>query len=242
MRHSLLFLLVVLAFEAPALRAQVLYGSIVGTITDQTGAVVPRADVRAVNPQTGEVREVRADDAGRYTVGNVVPGTYEVHVTAQGFRPIISTGVTATINTVTRIDVQLQLGSQTQEINVSGQAAALQTDKSDTHTELSPHEMANLPLPNYRNFQSLFSLVPGATPPQFTNSITDTPQRPLSTNVNGTNRNNNNTRVDGASARASGPPPRRLAGQRHIQCLLWASVYGNGVWGLAKCSEQHADS
>ena len=59
--------------------------------------------------------------------------------------------------------------------------------------------MANLPLPNYRNFQSLFSLVPGATPPQFTNSITDTPQRPLSTNVNGTNRNNNNTRVDGAA-------------------------------------------
>ncbi len=59
--------------------------------------------------------------------------------------------------------------------------------------------MANLPLPNYRNFQSLFSLVPGATPPAFTNSITDTPQRPLSTNVNGTNRNNNNTRVDGAA-------------------------------------------
>jgi Carboxypeptidase regulatory-like domain/TonB dependent receptor len=193
------FLVLLLAFKAPELRGQVLYGSIVGTITDQTGAVVPQADVKAINPQTGEIREVRADAAGRYTIGNVLPGTYDVHVTAQGFRPVTSTGVTATINTVTRIDVQVQLGSQTQEINVSGSAAALQTDKSDTHTELSPHEMANLPLPNYRNFQSLFSLVPGATPPQFTNSITDTPQRPLSTNVNGTNRNNNNTRVDGAA-------------------------------------------
>jgi len=80
----------------------------------------------------------------------------------------------------------MELGSQTQEVTVSGSAAQLQTDKSDVHTELNPHEMANLPLPNYRNFQSLINLVPGATPAQFTNSITDTPQRSLSTNVNGT--------------------------------------------------------
>ena len=89
--------------------------------------------------------------------------------------PVTTTGVTATINTVTRVDVQMELGSQTQEVTVSGSAAQLQTDKSDVHTELNPREMANLPLPNYRNFQSLINLVPGATPAQFTNSITDTP-------------------------------------------------------------------
>jgi hypothetical protein len=194
---SLFFFLV--ALDIPATRAQVLYGSIVGTITDQSGAVVPAADVKAVNPQTGETRDVTADDAGRYTIGNVMPGNYHIRVAAPGFRQVTTSGDTATINTVTRIDVQMELGSQTQEVTVSGSAATLQADKSDTHTELNPHEMANLPLPNYRNFQSLFSLVPGATPPQFTNSITDTPQRPLSTNVNGTNRNNNNTRVDGAA-------------------------------------------
>ena len=194
---SLLFLL--LALQAPAIRAQVLYGSIVGTITDPSGAVVPKVDVKAVNPQTGETRSATADDAGRYTIGNVLPGTYEVHVVAPGFSQVTTTGVAATINTVTRIDVQLQMGSQAQSVSVSATAATLQTDKSDTHTELNPREMANLPLPNYRNFQSLYSLVPGATPPVFTNSITDTPQRPLSTNVNGSNRNNNNTRVDGAA-------------------------------------------
>jgi hypothetical protein len=194
---SLLGLL--LLFEARRLRGQVLYGTIVGTVTDQSGAVVPNAEVSAVNPQTGETREAKSDSAGRYTIGNVVPGPYDIHVTAPGFQQVTTKGVTATINTVTRVDVQMQLGSQTQEVSVSAAAAALQTDKSDTHTELNPQEMANLPLPNYRNFQSLFSLVPGATPPVFTNSITDTPQRPLSTNVNGTNRNNNNTRVDGAA-------------------------------------------
>ncbi len=194
---SLLFLY--LALASPAVRAQVLYGSIVGTVTDQTGAVVPQAEVKAISPQTGETRIVNADAAGRFSIGNVVPGVYEIHVTASGFRQTTTSGVIATINTVTRLDVQMELGSQTQEVTVSGAAIPLQTDKSDTHSELTPHEMANLPLPNYRNFQSLFNLIPGATPAAFTNSITDVPQRSLSTNVNGTNRNNNNTRVDGAA-------------------------------------------
>jgi hypothetical protein len=196
-RVPLLFVL--LTLEIPALRAQVLYGSIVGTVTDQSGAVVPKAEIKGTNPQTGELRTATADDAGRYTIGNVVPGVYDLQIAAPGFRQVTTKGVTATANTVTRIDVQMELGSQAQEIDVSGTAAALQTDKSDSHTELSPHELADLPLPNYRNFQSLLNLVPGATPVQFTNSITDVPQRSLSTNVNGTNRNNNNTRVDGAA-------------------------------------------
>src|SRR6185437_4149981 len=166
---------------------------------DQSGAVIPKAEVKAINPQTGETRDVTTDAAGRYTISNVLPGVYEIHVTATGFSAVTTTGVTATINTVTRVDVQMQVGSQAQNVTVTGAAAVLQTDKSDTHTELSPREMANLPLPNYRNFQSLFTLVPGATPPVFTNSITDVPQRSLSTNVNGANRNNNNTRVDGAA-------------------------------------------
>src|SRR3982751_1545819 len=86
-------LLLLLTLEAPATRAQVLYGSIVGTITDPSGAVVPKADIKAVNPQTGETRQATADDAGRYTVGNVLPGTYEVHVIAPGFSQVTTTGV-----------------------------------------------------------------------------------------------------------------------------------------------------
>jgi hypothetical protein len=198
-RFILLLASAVILLKLPVLQAQVLYGSIVGTVTDQTGAVLPNAQVKAVNPQTGESRDVVTDEAGRFSLSNVLPGDYELRISAPGFRPVVTSGVTATINTVTRTDIHMELGSQSQEVKVSGSAAVLQTDKSDTHAELSSREMANLPLPNYRNFQSLFSLVPGATPPQFTNAITDTPQRPLSTNVNGTNRNNNNTRVDGAA-------------------------------------------
>jgi hypothetical protein len=187
-----------IVITAPTLRAQTLYGSIVGTVTDQSGAVVPNAQVKAVNPATGETRETTADEAGRFSIGNVVPGNYDLKVSAPGFRLSTKTGVAATVNTVVRADVQLELGSATQEITVASASTPLQTDKSDVHTDLTPQEMSNLPLPNYRNYQSLFNLVPGATPTQFQNSVTDTPQRSLTTNVNGTNRNNNNTRVDGA--------------------------------------------
>ncbi len=195
---AVLLCIALLIAVAPSLNAQLLYGSIVGTVTDQSGAVVPNAQVKAVNPATGEARETTTDESGRYTIGNVVAGAYDVSVAAPGFRLFTQKGVTATVNTVTRVDVQLEVGAQTQEVTVAGAAAALQTDKSDVHAELNPAEMSNLPLPNYRNYQSLFNLVPGATPTQFQNSVTDTPQRSLTTNVNGTNRNNNNTRVDGA--------------------------------------------
>ena len=200
MRLAIVVLLSVISVPAtaPTAVAQVLYGSLVGTVTDQSGAVVPNAQVKAVNPATGETREVTADEAGRFTLGNVTPGTYAVRISAPGFRQYNKTGVEAAVNTVSRVDVQLEVGVETQQVTVASSTTSLQTDKSDVHTDFNPHEMSNLPLPAYRNYQSLYSLVPGATPPLFQNSVTDTPQRSLTTNVNGTNRNNNSTRVDGA--------------------------------------------
>jgi protocatechuate 3,4-dioxygenase beta subunit len=82
-----------IVITAPTLRAQTLYGSIVGTVTDQSGAVVPNAQVKAVNPATGETRETTADEAGRFSIGNVVPGNYDLKVSAPGFRLSTKTGV-----------------------------------------------------------------------------------------------------------------------------------------------------
>jgi len=86
-----------------------------------------------------------------------------------------------------------------EQVTVEASVVNLQTEKTDVHTELSEKAILNLPLNQYRNFQTLINLVPGATPGKFQNAIADTPERALSTNINGTNRNNNNTRVDGAA-------------------------------------------
>ncbi len=179
--------------------AQVLYGSIVGTVEDQTGAVVPNATVNIVNNATGLSRETSTDEGGRYLLQNVLPGSYELKVTAAGFRTLTRSDVVVSINTVTRVDLRLELGLVTEAVTVAAAATMLQTDKSDVHVELNPRAITNLPLPSYRNYQSLINLVPGATPAGFQNAVVDTPARALRTEVNGSNPNNNNTRVDGAT-------------------------------------------
>jgi hypothetical protein len=185
-------------FSGQSVNAQVFYGSIVGAVTDPSGAAVPNASIAIKDTATGQTREVKSDTGGRYTISDVQAGTYEVKITASGFRTTTKTGVTVSINTVTRIDAALDIGQVSDQVTVEATAVALQTDKADVHTEITEQAIQNLPLSNYRNYQSLIDLVPGATPGAFQNANTDTPARALTTNINGANRNNNNTKLDGA--------------------------------------------
>src|SRR5436309_2029694 len=183
----------------PALKAQVLYGSVTGTVTDQSGAGVPKAHAVVTNRATGVAREADADDNGHYTITDLAPGDYDLKVTASGFKPLTQTSLTVGAHTGTNGDTKLQVGAVSEQVSVEASAVTLQTEKSDVHTEIPAKAILNMPLNQYRNFQTLINLVPGATPGVFQNAIADTPERALSTNINGTNRNNNNTRVDGAA-------------------------------------------
>ena len=184
---------------ARSARAQVLYGSIVGTVTDQTGAVVPGAVVTAKNTSTGLERQATTDATGYYSVPNLQEGTYDLSVTASGFSPYTQTGVNVPINIVTRIDIPIRVGGIAEQVSVEASSSVLQTTKADVSTTLNEKAIENLPLSNYRNYQTLINLVPGATPAQFQNAITDTPGRSLTTNVNGQERGGNNTRLDGSA-------------------------------------------
>jgi hypothetical protein len=198
--RSLFFAVTLLACGvfAPPAEAQVLYGSIVGTVEDQSAAMVPKAAITITNKATGLTRETTTDEAGRYSILNVVPGAYDLRITASGFRPLVRENVDVTINTVTRVDLKLEVGAIAEQVTVAASAGVLQTDKSDVRAELPAAAMVQLPLSGYRNYQSLINLVPGTTPAEFQNTVDNTPARAFSINVNGANRNNNNTRVDGA--------------------------------------------
>jgi len=104
---------------APA-HTQVLYGSIVGTVQDPSGAVVPKAAVSIVNKETGQAREALADEGGMYTILNVLPGKYDLKVSAPGFRQSIQNDVEVAINSVTRITAKLEVGQATEQVTVSG--------------------------------------------------------------------------------------------------------------------------
>ncbi len=180
--------------------AQVLYGSVVGTVSDQSQALIPGATLTLTNKDTGASRDMTTDEGGRYSFVNVLPGKYDLKVMAKGFRTYTVSSVDVSPNVVGRIDPKLEVGQLTEQVTVEATAAELQTDKSDTHSEIVSKQISALPIGGYRNYQTLINLVPGATPAATQNSITDTPGRALATHVNGGNAQTNITRIDGAAS------------------------------------------
>jgi hypothetical protein len=180
-------------------KGQVLYGSLVGTVTDQTGAVVPAATVTVKNTNTGLTREATTNAEGFYSIRNLLEGTYDLTVSKSGFRPYTQTGIGVSINNVTRINPSLELGAVAQAITVEASTAVLQTTTSDVKTSINAEVVNDMPLSRFRNYQTLINLVPGATPGRFQNAEADTPERALSTNVNGQQRGANNQRLDGSA-------------------------------------------
>jgi hypothetical protein len=186
------------AAGSPAASAQTLYGSIVGNVHDSTGGALPGATVNIVNEDTKLARETISDATGSYTLTAVPTGTYAVTITVQGFRTF-SRAVQVTLNTVTRVDASLQVGALAETVTVSAESSVLQTDRAEVRAELNTRELRDLPVPVGRNYQRLFKVLPGFTPPEDAHSIPSNPSRALVFNVNGASRSSNNTRIDGVS-------------------------------------------
>ena len=196
---ALLGLLTLTVFSPTGVEAQTLYGTLVGNVSDPSNASIAAAKVVAVNADTGFSREATTDERGGYLISDLQAGPYRVTVTASGFSAFTQTDVQVSTNAVRRIDVRMQLATASESITVAGAVTALQADRSDLRAEISGREYRDLPVPGARNYQALFKLVPGFTPPRRQNSIVSTPQEGLVANVNGTTKSTNNTRIDGAS-------------------------------------------
>lgn len=183
---------------ASAANAQALYGSIVGNVTDPQGAALPGVSVKITNTGTGLTLDTVTDDTGSYIFRNLLPGTYDMTLAAKGFKELRQSGIIVTAGNPKRADVTLEIGTAQETISVTADAATLKTEKADISTEINSKQVLSLPLNQYRNYQALLNLVPGATPTQFQNAEIDTPGRSLRTWVNGVQPNSNTTRVDGA--------------------------------------------
>jgi hypothetical protein len=122
--RSGLILSLLLALTAVA-SAQVLYGSITGNVSDQSGAVVPGATVTITNQGTGQVRETMTNEDGSYTITNVLPGAYDLKITKQGFSTYTETGVNVTANNILRIDPKLKVGNVSEVVSVTAASTAL---------------------------------------------------------------------------------------------------------------------
>ena len=182
------------------LQAQILYGTLVGNVTDSTGAVIPGAQVTITNEGTGASRDGEANAAGGYQFPTVSTGTYRVEVRSDGFSTFTTTGVAVGVNNVTRVDVELQIGEVTEVVEVSAAVAQLQTDRAEVRSEVGTKELQNVPVPLGRNYQMLLQTLPGFSPPRNAHSVPANPTRAVRYSVNGTTEQTNNVRIDGASS------------------------------------------
>src|SRR5262245_14319952 len=194
-----LFVVTLTGAHVPPAGAQVLYGSIVGNVHDSTGAILPGATVTILHEETRLTREAITDGAGGYTFTAVPSGTYVVKVSLVGFRTFTRPSVPVTLNTVTRVDAALSVGEIAETVMVVGESPLLQTDRAEVRAELKERDLRELPVPIGRNYQRLFKVLPGITPPEDAHSIPSNPSRALVFNVNGSSRSSNNTRIDGVS-------------------------------------------
>ncbi len=142
--------------------AQVSSAELSGTVIDATNAAVPGAKVTATNSATNVAHDSVSDATGNYLIPLLQPGDYVITAEAKGFKKLVQKGLTLQINQQAQLNLQLQLGQVTEEIQVTAQAPLLQSEASSLGTVVSEKLVNQLPL-NGRNFIQLAILSPGVT-------------------------------------------------------------------------------
>ena len=140
--------------------AQQITGTIVGTVSDQAGAVVSGATLKATNPATGLIRTVTANGYGQFRIDYLPIGTYTLDVNAQGFKHFLQENLTLAVDQTLTVPVTLSVGTQTQTVTVSGAPPVVDATTAELGRTISPAEIIGLPLVN-RNAYAQLSLTPG---------------------------------------------------------------------------------
>ena len=140
--------------------AQVGTGSIQGTVSDSSGAIIAGASVTVTNTQTGGVTPITANTQGRYAVPDLLVGTYDVQAKMTGFQTQIHTGVVITVGQNVVVDFSLPVGQVTETVTVQGATTQVETTSAEISAQIGQQQVEQLPL-NGRNYEQLILLAPG---------------------------------------------------------------------------------
>src|SRR5262249_17639565 len=193
-----LFLLVIFVacFSAIAI-GQAVNATLLGTVTDKSGALIADAKVAVTEIATNIRRVTNTNSSGNYVLPNLPPGVYRVDIEQSGFKKATTPSVDVPINSSVRVDATLEPGQAQETITVTAETALLQTDRADVGAKLESRQVTDLPLATNHNFQNLLNLVPGTVRAHRDHSEFFNSQDTLSTEVNGQSRLFNNLQVEG---------------------------------------------
>lgn len=236
MKLGTILALLVLAV-APAL-AQINSGSMSGTVSDSTGAVIPNAKVVATETQTGTAYSTVSNSAGIYVLPTLLPGTYNVAVTAPSFKGELVTGLLVFVSNRTGHDFTMQSGGSDVTVTVEASGPALDTESSDVGTSISQQQVDDLPIPTgtaLRSLTTLTFLTPGAVGPG-TNGGTEY------TKIGGGQTFGSDNLIDGLSTQRSEngtgffdqmTPSVDAIGEFRVETLALPAYFGRTTGGIA---------
>ncbi len=188
---------VVLAFVLWAVAAispvsgQTVKGSILGTISDSSHAVVPGVQVNLTETRTNSHLAQTSNDSGFFVFANLDPGTYRVEAEHPGFRKVVRSDIDLTPNSTVRADLELTPGAVSEVVDVTAETPVLKTDRADTGGTIENKQLQTFPLLNNRNYQNLLMLIPGVQRSYRSNSAFFNSQEHLQSVVNGLDQRNN---------------------------------------------------
>jgi hypothetical protein len=180
----------------PGALGQAVYGSILGSVTDPSGAAVNGAKI-AVTSQTRNVStDATSNESGNYAVTHLIPDVYVVRVEAQGFKTLEFRDIQVSADTGSRVDGKFQVGGSSETVEVTSESPQLKTDRADVSIEFTGKQLAELPIFN-RNFQSLELLSPGTQILGWGHAATENPQGSKQVFVNGQHFSGTGYELDG---------------------------------------------
>ena len=198
MKTLLALPLFVLGFASVA-PAQSLYGSLVGTVTDESGGVLARAVVTATQAETNFSRGAMTGETGGYNIPDILPGTYQVTVTLAGFQTFTARDVNVEANTAIRLDARMKVGEVKESVTVSAMAVALQTESAAVQSNTTNEQLITVPTSG-RSWQTTTAMMPGVATPDYQQSGgTNNPTRAMAITVNGQPASNTIVRLDGVT-------------------------------------------
>ncbi len=181
---GLLSALVLLVFS-PVAYGQAVYGSIFGTVTDNTGAAIPGASLTVVDEGKGTSVTVVSNGSGEFTAEHLIPDVYDIKVTANGFKGYEQKGITVAADSSAKISAVLSVGGSSETVEVDADTVPqLKTDRADVAVNFNSQELENLPIPDH-NFTNLQLLLPGAVQLGWSHAADENPQGSKQIQVDG---------------------------------------------------------
>src|SRR5712691_7346918 len=227
---TLVILFAMSAFWAGQAHAQVSGATLAGTVTDSSGAVIPNAQVSITHVATGVTRNVSSGGAGFYTAPNLLPGTYDIRVTAPGFSTQVQKGITLTVGAQQALDIKMQVGQVSQTVEVTTEAPTVELTSSTISAVVNATTVRELPL-NGRSWTDLATLQPGVNAIQTQSSFAvggDRGNRGFGSQltISGARPQENNYRLDGISLNdyGNGAPGSVLGGNLGVDAIQEFSV------------------